>query len=193
MNKPETIIEETPEYAVTLDIGGSTRKLSGSGFSVVINTNKQPRGATPRAQLQDEVFRRADLLQAMERMRRDPDIGSKIFKFVAPYQDDQWATPYIHRVILDKPTTELGTNKFGGRVHGNMSFRITHYSKIHMDSNAIKREILGHLLNPNIQSLHVNIRAFRLQAVTLSRYNRKEQETPIGRSIAERAALLGGF
>ena len=194
-DSPEVILEDTPEFPVSIQLEGEStpRRLSGSGFSIVINTNKQPVGTTDRELLRDEIFRRADLLQAMEKIRRDPNIGNKIFNFNAPFASDRWAKPFIIRVVLDKPTTELGTNKFGGRVHGNMSFRITHYTNIHVDRNRLESEVLGHLLNPNITSLHINIRAFRLNAVTLSRYNRKEQETPLGRSIARRAAELGGF
>lgn len=195
MDEPEIEIEEQPDLPPSLQIEGEAqpRRLKGSGFTIVINTNKRPQGNTERQRLEDEIFRRADLLQAMERMRRTPELRRRLFKFLPPFQNDSFSSRFISRVIFDKPTTEVGTTRVGGRVHGNMSIRVTHFTKIHVNRSELEQAILGLLFNQNIQSLHINIRAFNLNAVTLSRYARKEQETEKGRRIAslsERLAQL---
>lgn len=191
-DEPPTELREAAPDPVVLRVEGENRprRLKGSGFALTINTNKKPQGATQRERLRDEIFRRADLLQALERLRRDPQQRRSVFVFKPPFQTDFWNSRFIRRVIWDKPTTELGEHKMGGRVHANMSIRVTHFSKIHLDRNALQAAILSNLFNPNIQSLHINIRAFNLNAVTLARYFRKEEETAKGREIASLAERL---
>lgn len=185
-------MREATADPVVLRVEGENRprRLKGSGFALTINTNKRPEGATERERVQDEILRRADLLQALERLRRDPEQRRSVFVFKPPFQGDEWNGRFIRRVIWDKPTTELGGHSMGGRVHANLSVRITHFSKIHMDRNALQRAVLSNLFNPNITSLHINIRAFNLNAVTLARYFRKEEETEKGQAIANLAERL---
>jgi hypothetical protein len=192
MDEPETEIKETVPEPIVLQVEGedALRRLKGSGFALTVNTNKRPQGITPQELLQDEVFRRADLLQAIKKLIRTPRQRSSVFKFKEPFQNDKWNTTFIRRVIWDAPTTELGGHKFGGRVHGNFSVRVTHFSKIHVDRDALKDAILENLLNKDIQTLHINIRAFNLNAITLQRYFRKEEETEKGRAIANLSERL---
>ena len=198
------VIGGTPTNAPFLNIQGEPRprKLKGSGFTIVINTNKRPQGNTAEEMLRDEAFKRADLFGAYDVLRKNAKLRARIFKFVPekppkkrppnwqpiPYQGDKWNSTFIKRAVFDQPTTEVGLTKIGGRVHLNASIRITHYSNIHIDKVELQKLMLGLMFAHNeppydLKSLHINFRAFNLNKVTLARYASKELGTERGRQV----------
>lgn len=172
-------------------VDGKERRLAGSGFAITINTNQSPQGEDPEARRRDEILRRADLKQAVMRILRSPTQRSQLFLFREPYQDDFWSNTVIKRLKVHSLTTELGGKQ--NRVHANLNFGVTHYSKIHVDRHFLRQAILDNLFNKSIGNVHLNIRAFNLNAITLARYNNKERGTEKGRQINDLADRLASL
>lgn len=172
-DSPKITYEEAPsQKSVSKEILGTVRPLAGSGFTIVINTNKRPIND------EDEFWRRADLRNAMEKMIHSPEQYRTLFKFRSPYDLDTFNSETISKINFGKPTVEVG--KKMKHIHGNLVIQVSHYSRIHIDRDELKRHILTNLHNKDIRNLHINIRAFNANRDTLLRYNNKELQSARG-------------
>ena len=188
--EPEIVFDKPPEFEPEREGG---RKLAGSIFSVTVNTNKRPFGLTPQGVRNDEVFRRADLLQAIQRMMQNPAQRRTLFRFLPPYQNDVYGRRVIVRLHFGRPTSELGTHRMGGRVHANFVIRVIHYSRLQIDPVEMKRAILANLKNRAIRNLHLNVVGRNWHQITLLRYINKERASTTGREVAQRAEELASL
>lgn len=167
--------EQQPDIDVSRSIMGNMRQLAGSGFAIVINTNKIPKSR------EDEMWRRVDLMHAMKTLQRTRSQYASLFNFLTPYDTDTFNNRTIAKIIFSHPTTEVGTKN--RRVHGNMVIQVSHYSKIHIDRNMLKQHMLANLHDKSIRNLHINIRAFNANRDTLMRYNNKERDSALGQEM----------